>query len=118
MEDPFTLSAPADDRTPLQRFLDGADDIDLGDLRREIADVLTLSQALRLAYVGGVDLLAAWSKQAGGLAEGLFGSWHPDPFVRGMLHGEGYAWSRCQHVLITAVNALKMREAAEVKRDS
>lgn len=115
MDQPFSLTDKPDDRTPLQRFLDGCDDIDLSDLRIEINRHVIAAQALREAYNGGANLALAMSRQAGELAGGLFGAWHPDPFVRGMLHGEGYAWSRCQAALETMWNALKTKEHAEVK---
>ena len=117
MDEPFTMTPPAaPEQTPLQRFLDGADDVDLGELRREIGDVITMGQALRVAYDECANMLARWAEQAGRLHEGLFGGWHPDPFVRGAMHGEGYAWLRAHTVLVTAWNALRMREVAGVKR--
>jgi len=118
--DPSPLAAPSEpaEPSPLQAFLDGMDPMYL-DEERMRAEVIALLNEARLAadnHDAACDMLAHWAKQAQANADALFGGWDPDPFVRGMMHGEGYAWMRAQGALSHIGNAMRMAEHAHDAR--
>lgn len=104
--------------SPLQDFLDGADleTLDRAAMRAEIVAVLNTLRLAADEHDAACDLVANLAKQAGKLADDLFGGYHPDDFVRGMMHGEGYGWMRAQLALSHVGNALRMAEHAQDAR--
>ena len=92
-----------------ERFMNGEDDVDMGEVRHFLRASVGSTMRLANAYDEAANLAGALSTQWHQLSSGLFGEWHPDPFVRGVLHGEGAAAGRAASSLGLIANAMRLR---------
>lgn len=104
-------AAPVLDPGDFERFLRGDPDVDPEEVRHFARVTVRGAQRLGNAYDEAADMAGLFAKQWSELGGGLFGEWHPDPFVRGVLHGEGYCAARASSAFSLLGNAMRARAA-------
>lgn len=100
-------------QSQLQVLLEGGQPTDVDALRDEVRQALSEATSMLAAWDQACDLAACFAQQCAGLAENLFPEYHEDDYMRGIMVGEGHAYSRCQAAFSHLGNAMRMAEAAK-----